>query len=461
MYSRHWQMLQTGKALLRMALPSLVDYADVEVVYDRPPAARAIYEARLSTLKMVPTLDIAHLAYSMLSQVVDVEGRSLLASDTIKSAWGIHISGIGTFTPSAIKLLPDVIRTKKFVERIREMLTWIDGEVQDISPEFAVWFCSILLDEPGIMSRVFQSTSSITLSINSVLYVMKEIYIDDEVVRAVMEIFSNVYGSDGRYIFIPPLQLTLWKETLYQDWEREQISSGQVEKAFAVVHMPGHWGALQVDFTRRQISFGDSLSLPAPRDTIQAIEKPQYQGTQKKTGRFQNTPAEVEACQYSLFEAEDPMAINQAGMDNDINTSGSDEGRARALGGDSGEACQYDETRVYITDDSEASQVDETRVYGSDGSETHQYDETRVHISDNSEASQGDETRVYISDDSDNIQDDETRVYISDGGEASQDDETCTFGSAGNESDSSPVATDEHDPESSEVDGNHSSRHWA
>ncbi|KAF9406785.1 hypothetical protein BGZ94_002954 [Podila epigama] len=37
--------------------------------------------------------------------------------------------------------------------------------------------------------------------------------------------------------------------------------------------MPGHWGALEVGFVNRKISFGDSLKRPVPDGTIESVRR--------------------------------------------------------------------------------------------------------------------------------------------------------------------------------------------
>ncbi|KAF9419917.1 hypothetical protein BGZ76_004191 [Entomortierella beljakovae] len=42
----------------------------------------------------------------------------------------------------------------------------------------------------------------------------------------------------------------------------EHVKGGTVEKAFGVIHMCNHWGAIQVDFLNKVILFGGSLLSP-------------------------------------------------------------------------------------------------------------------------------------------------------------------------------------------------------
>ncbi|KAF9404228.1 hypothetical protein BGZ76_007044, partial [Entomortierella beljakovae] len=104
---------------------------------------------------------------------------------------------------------------------------------------------------------------------------MNENYIDDEIVRATIDLFSEHYGVGNRYIFIPPHVLELWKGhkgKVLPSWNMEHVKGGAVEKAFGVIHMYNHWGAIQVDFLNKAILFGDSLSVTSlPKEYIDAV----------------------------------------------------------------------------------------------------------------------------------------------------------------------------------------------
>ncbi|KAG0078786.1 hypothetical protein BGZ93_003344, partial [Podila epicladia] len=257
-YSNHWQLLQTGEMLLRTPLPRIIEHVRVTVISNAPPPKERIFETKVAALKTIPSKAIALKAVSMLRT----------REETSDAAWGISVSGIGNFTPSAAKLLPTAAQTKLFVDNLKEMLGWINNR-SDVA--FIDWFRCILLDTPGVIAKTFQPTASAPLGISSVLDLHGEIHIDDEIVRVVMELFSDSYGMDDRYMFIPPVQVELWKGNLGKDWRKSKVKSGRVQKAFSVVHMPGHWGAIEVDFVKRIISFGDSLSYPVPNNTIEAV----------------------------------------------------------------------------------------------------------------------------------------------------------------------------------------------
>jgi hypothetical protein len=257
-YSKHWQALQTGQMLLAGFLPTTINNAEIVVLDDPPPSKERITEPRVAAIRMIPSEALALEAYSMLQT----------AQKKSSNPWGIHVAGIGSFTPGALGLLVGAAQTRAFVDKIKEVLRWMSNEPDTI---FVEWFRSILLDTPGVMTKSFQSTTGISLAISSALDLRMETYVDDETVRVAMELFSESYGANGQYLFIPPIQIQLWQQNLYKEWRKSDFEGGKVKKAFAVVHMPGHWGAIEVDFVRRSILFGDSLSFATPTNTIEAV----------------------------------------------------------------------------------------------------------------------------------------------------------------------------------------------
>ena len=131
MYSKHWQSLQTGEMLLKIGLPGIVENATVAVIKEPPAPKERIYETRVASLKMIPSAPLVLNAYSEL-----LSGKG----------WGIYVAGIGKFAASAVKLLPEAAYTVTFVDKVKEMLSWM---ARESDAAFADWFHSILQDTPG------------------------------------------------------------------------------------------------------------------------------------------------------------------------------------------------------------------------------------------------------------------------------------------------------------------------
>lgn len=265
-YSSYWQTSQTGQTLFRMTMPLITNGTEHRVLYEPPSAKDRIFETKLAALKMVPNEDVSSQALASLLKAIE---NSHLAG----KPWGSAIAGIGNFSIQAAKLLPKVSRTASFVDRAKKFWIWIESSASD--QDFKEWIRALLFDHPGILNYQFQPTASGTpLVIEHIFDIREEQYINDEAIRAAFEVFSDFYEEKGRYLFIPPTKLSCWISDLYLDWKEDLVKAGQVEKAFAIVNLRGcHWGVIEVDFNRRKISSGDSLSWENPKDATSAVRE--------------------------------------------------------------------------------------------------------------------------------------------------------------------------------------------
>jgi hypothetical protein len=193
--------------------------------------------------------------------------------------WGVQIANLGYVSLAAVLFLPNILIVKEFVERLRRVLSWVDNEIIKHDVAFSVWLKNLLLNEPGVMRRHFTPTTDPEVNIHSIFYLIEENFVDDETVRIVMAIFRDYYGDDGRYLFIAPLELEAWRRSLDREdepyfpwnWQEKKVHSGRVEKAFSLVLLPEHWGAICIDFSKRRIFFGDSLDYEVPQDAMAVI----------------------------------------------------------------------------------------------------------------------------------------------------------------------------------------------
>ncbi|ORY90323.1 hypothetical protein BCR41DRAFT_376103 [Lobosporangium transversale] len=129
------------------------------------------------------------------------------------------------------------------------------------------------------MAYCFRPLPDIHLSVRSTLFLANECYIDDDLIRSVLEIFRVVYKDvkGGPYMFIPPLYLPIWRDADNSEeecytWLGEELKN-RPSKAFAVVQMSEHWGVLVVDFVQKSISFGDSLKKFIPVEILNGIQR--------------------------------------------------------------------------------------------------------------------------------------------------------------------------------------------
>ncbi|KAF9427509.1 hypothetical protein BGZ94_004776 [Podila epigama] len=117
---------------------------------------------------------------SILSEAVASEARSKL------------IKASTAFTRSAAALLPGAAKTRSFTTKLKEMEEWLDGQDDD---GLKLQLSPILFDTPGVMHKQVVPLKS-PIAISGVLGLSKETFSDDdEVVRMVLELFEDAYGS--------------------------------------------------------------------------------------------------------------------------------------------------------------------------------------------------------------------------------------------------------------------------
>lgn len=154
---------------------------------------------------------------------------------------GIRIKGLSDFTSADVKILQGAVDTHIFIFKARETLIQIDV---NSNHGLAACFCTLLYTTPGITVWKFQPTSGAPQAISSTSDLMKEIYIDDEIVRTDMELFSMSYNVNDRYLLILHLQIIFWGQNILRKWKKDLVKSGRLKKGFTVVYKMGHWGAI-------------------------------------------------------------------------------------------------------------------------------------------------------------------------------------------------------------------------
>ncbi|KAG0350394.1 hypothetical protein BGZ54_003850 [Gamsiella multidivaricata] len=194
-----------------------------------------------------------------------------------KKPCGVAISDFTYLSRDTVMELCHIFSIMGFTTLLRDMLDWVKEEIQVHDSNFATWFYSELLNTPGIVESVFKSAVGL-LSTRSVLYLKREDYIDDEAIRVMLELYAVNYAQDGRDLFIPPLRSELWRSSNRYakgtwDWQKEDVAPGRFKRAFAVVQLGDRWGVLMVDFTHKELSFGDSLLYNCLIDAVTAIMK--------------------------------------------------------------------------------------------------------------------------------------------------------------------------------------------
>ncbi|KAG0314759.1 hypothetical protein BGZ99_007862 [Dissophora globulifera] len=273
-FSREWQSLQSGDQLLHTSLPSVmpanVQDTRVSLVFDDPFIKSVASVRTIPFLTVIPSAYVTGKAREVLQAAIDKPGNG----NPPRKLWGVRIYNGTCFRLKAIRFLQSVYDTQSFIATLREALKW-NEVIQLHDPVFASWFTHTLFEVPGVMQRTFKVTDNgVPLHVSNALRLMEEKYVDDEVVRIIMEVFTDHYGKDGHYLFIPYLTMVLWNdEPQSRQWERSRIESKRVQKAFAIVGMNAHWGALEIDFNSRKLLFGDSLNKTIPDDAKRGVWK--------------------------------------------------------------------------------------------------------------------------------------------------------------------------------------------
>ncbi|ORZ28358.1 hypothetical protein BCR41DRAFT_72808 [Lobosporangium transversale] len=278
-YSREWREALTGRDLLNWAFPSVTEISEaaIEGIFCKKDENSIIPCSEIATLQTIPSAKNLLYAKRLIGEL-DTGART--RSHTNEGSWAVRIGSFGNFDKTTIKLLdPIVFEAMDMARGIREMLKWIGDNASSARDPFAVWFRDQLLNAPNIMQLSFRASTHVPLNLSSALFFRNEQYIDDEAIRLVLDLFSEHYTANNQYIFIPPLRIQQWtSSTKYNKsflWKKEELESGRVEKAFAVVHMQhlDHWGAVQIDFINQELSFGDSLAMNCPITVESGIRK--------------------------------------------------------------------------------------------------------------------------------------------------------------------------------------------
>ena len=236
-----------------MTFPSTSLKAGVKVIYGspKPERGRPVIElSNILTLDKVPPTNVIDKARANLNKALERAQHS--AGSGGSPPWGVQIANLGYVSLAAILFLPNISIVKEFVERLRRVLGWVDNEVVKHDVAFALWLKNLLLNQQGVMRHHFTPTTDPEVNIRSIFYLIEENFVDDETVRIVMAIFRDHYGADGRYLFIAPLELEAWRMSLKRgeepyfpwNWQEKKVHSGRVEKAFSIVLLPQHWGAI-------------------------------------------------------------------------------------------------------------------------------------------------------------------------------------------------------------------------
>ena len=137
---------------------------------------------------------------------------------------------------NAIPLLLKVFDVKSVAARLRSMLEWIQGPVNEHDRGFASFMENILMDQPGIVSHAFNLPQIPPILFMSLCDFPGENYINDDIINNITHLFDRHYGMNDRYLFIPHWILHGWQGlagAAEPDWEwgREKIKKRRSRKS--------------------------------------------------------------------------------------------------------------------------------------------------------------------------------------------------------------------------------------
>ena len=266
-YGKEWLSRKTCAELLEWPdkFPTLE--SNMMKVTTILPAALCLPE-EIGALSSLPTLEI----YLSMHATIELEAKD--GTD----CWFIFKS-VG-FDHSTFTQLKHVIDTVRFVTQLRIMDSWLTEEARKIDAEFEAVFRKFM--EKSTCNSFIQPFDRTTIRIWDLLKFAGTMWLNDSCMDAILSGLRHRYGKcpDGKNIlFIDQATLRGWID-LYTHpeigeergftwtWEKEGLQNRTYSKAYAFIHMAGHWGAVAIDFRRLNMTFGDSFHKDFSEDTL-------------------------------------------------------------------------------------------------------------------------------------------------------------------------------------------------
>ncbi|KAF8945115.1 hypothetical protein BGZ46_006105, partial [Entomortierella lignicola] len=176
---------------------------------------------------------------------------------------------------------------KTFTNQLKELLNWLELCHKDMhDTAFTSWLISMLKTTQGIMSLKFNAKFSpdVTVLVRGLQCLIKENWLNDDTIWRIYQYINISYQDQDSQqpIMIPYDYLQHWRGHLNEqgitkeykcDWGKGEFVDGNDIKAFAIIHMSNHWGAVCIDFKERHVYFGDSLDRGFPDDARKAIAR--------------------------------------------------------------------------------------------------------------------------------------------------------------------------------------------
>ncbi|KAF9898745.1 hypothetical protein EC991_010473, partial [Linnemannia zychae] len=174
----------------------------------------------------------------------------------------------GIITLSAIRMLAQVVFTRRVAEQLVRLESWIDKDVRQANPAFSVALKKRLFKDPGFGTMSFSPDYIVHTAMHKETFfsICHDSWLDEGAIAFLQLTLARCYGQDDKTLFMPPLTPGLeW------GYGRHLLATGAPTKMFAVVHMGDHWGVAYFDLQDCTIAFGDSQHRDTPLDQITNI----------------------------------------------------------------------------------------------------------------------------------------------------------------------------------------------
>jgi hypothetical protein len=276
--SMAWYREKTCGQLLTLPGPLPSFTSDVRVTCNKP--SKVYDSSDFHKFKKIPLPDEFAEIRSNVDTALALPNKENPPENSPKDCW--IVVGDQALKQEELGALSQVSVVVRFIGELRAMDQWLKDKVRVFDPKFETRFRD-LLDTSTNANPIFLFGQF--LWIHDLLLFAGPKWLNDSGLDCILRFLQDKYDiqKPGRYLFIPAHQLRSWIElstdpklsesSLYNwGWERDVILR-TYGKAYAIVHMEDHWGALSIDFEARAFAFGDSLGRGVPDRSINAVKQ--------------------------------------------------------------------------------------------------------------------------------------------------------------------------------------------
>jgi len=265
MFSKRWCDGKSFKQLLEDSadLPKLVSNFSVDPTNKNPPKV----PTEFCSLRYMPSTDVMAKVHQQLEKEDQAQ-------------W-INFKGYYSVHRNHLPMLWQIVDTVSNLRELQEMNRWLKRMGNEDDAKFATHWRSQMLK--FTLDSVFIRFGQ-EIRVTEFFKLRAETWLNDGILDFILHFFRQEYKGHvhGPHLFIPLVEMNNWvrllkKPTLKSnainwDWGID-IDLREYKKAYTIVHMGDHWGAIAIDFEDQTISFGDSLNKPAPKEAVMAVTR--------------------------------------------------------------------------------------------------------------------------------------------------------------------------------------------